>query len=54
MKKKIGIIFYLLICSAVISAGIYAGAKNHANCRECKLSVSKHYDESNKFAGACK
>jgi hypothetical protein len=54
MKKKIGIIFYLLICSTIVGAAIYAGEKYHSNCCECKLAIGKHCNESDKFAGAWK
>ena len=54
MKKKIGIIIYLLICSAVIGAGIYAGEKHPADCGFCKPGIEKYNGQSEKFAGVCK
>lgn len=54
MKKKIGIIIYLFVCPVIIATAIYAGEKYHNNCRECKLAIGKHDNESNKFAAAWK
>lgn len=53
MKKKIGIIAFLIVCAAVIGAAINAGENHPDNCRECKWAVGKYYNESDKFA-ACK
>lgn len=53
MKNKFSIAAYLLICATIIATAIYAGGTNHANCRECKLALSKGADESHKFASAC-
>ena len=54
MKKKISVVCFLLVCTAIIGAAIYAGEKHHGNCRECKLAIGKHDNESNKFAAAWK
>ena len=54
MKKKIGIVVYLLVCAVIIAASIYTEEKYHNNYRECKLAIGKQGNESNKFATAWK
>jgi hypothetical protein len=41
MKKKIGVVVFLLLCGLIISAAIYAGEKQHSDCRECRLAIGK-------------
>lgn len=41
MKNKIGVVVFLLLCGLIIGGAIYAGGKQHNDCRECKLAVRK-------------
>jgi hypothetical protein len=53
MKSKLSIVAFLLVCAVIITGSIYAGGKQHENCRECKLAYGKGVAESGKFAHVC-